>query len=147
MWNVLQNLPAESQRFRRILGSLWQPGSVFWGSFFFIDLLMGLFRGAVFDHGRAPENCPLALIGHFPSLLIMGRFPTLMGRFPECLNGRFLSWKSAGRQPTKKRPIKRLLIFSFQYRQVLERLSSPCGNFHPRKQKTLQHFPNKDCSP
>ena len=45
-----------------------------------IDLLMGLFRGAVFDHGGVPGNCPLAL---------MGRFPSLMGRFPECLNGPF----------------------------------------------------------
>ena len=41
---------------------------------------MGLFRGAVFDHGSVPENCPLASMGRFPSL--MGRFPTLMGRFP-----------------------------------------------------------------
>ena len=54
-----------------------------------IDLLMGLFRGAVFDHGRLPENCPLAFMGHFPSL--MGRFPSLMGHFPEGLNGPFPS--------------------------------------------------------
>ena len=53
----------------------------------FIDLLMGLFRGAIFHHGGVPENCLLALLGRFPSL--MGRFPTLMGRFPECLNGPF----------------------------------------------------------
>ena len=46
---------------------------------------MGLFRGAVFQHGGVPENSPLALMGRFPSL--MGRFPILMGRFPECLNG------------------------------------------------------------
>ena len=63
----------------------------------FIDLLMGLFRGAVFDHGGVPENCPLALMGRFHSL--MGRFLTLMGRFPECLNGPFsllkISWKTA----------------------------------------------------
>ena len=50
-----------------------------------IDLLMGLFRGAVFHHGGVPENCPLALMGRFPSS--MGPFLTLMGRFPECLNG------------------------------------------------------------
>ena len=31
-----------------------------------IDLLMGLFRGAVFHHGGVPENCPLALMGVFP---------------------------------------------------------------------------------
>ena len=45
-----------------------------------IDLLMGLFRGAVFHHGGVPENCPLVLMGRFRSL--MGRFPTLMGPFP-----------------------------------------------------------------
>ena len=45
---------------------------------------MGLLTGAVFHHGGVPENCPLALLGRFPSLT--GRFPTLMGRFPECLN-------------------------------------------------------------
>ena len=55
-----------------------------------IDLLMGLFRGAVFRHGwgalkqpiKQPTETPtstLALMGRFPSL--MGRFPTLMGRF------------------------------------------------------------------
>ena len=62
-----------------------------------IDLLMDLFRGAVFHHGQVHENCPLALMGRFPSL--MGRFPTLMGRFPECLNGPFsllkFPWKTA----------------------------------------------------
>ena len=62
-----------------------------------VDLLMGLFRGAAFHHGRAPENCPLVLVVHFPSL--RGRFPTLMGRFPECLNGLFSllqnHWKTA----------------------------------------------------
>ena len=56
-----------------------------------IDLLMGLFRGAVFRHGGGALKQPikeqtetptstLALMGRFPSL--MGRFPTLMGRFP-----------------------------------------------------------------
>ena len=72
-----------------------------------IDLLMGLFRGAVFHHGGVPENSPLTLMGRFPSL--MGRFPTLMGRFPECLNGPFPSRKSPGKQPIKKRGIKRFL--------------------------------------
>ena len=56
-----------------------------------IDLLMGLFRGAVFDHGGVPENCPLALMGRFPSFKLMGRFLSLMGLFPECLNGPFPS--------------------------------------------------------
>ena len=62
-----------------------------------IDLVMGLFRGAVFHHGGVPENCPLALMGRFPSL--MGRLTTLTGRFPECLNGPFsllkIAWKTA----------------------------------------------------
>ena len=66
-----------------------------------IDLLMGLFRGAVFRHGggarkqpiKEPTETPtstLALMGRFPSL--MGRFPTLMGRFPDFVpRGRFTS--------------------------------------------------------
>ena len=66
-----------------------------------IDLLMGLFRGAVFRHGggalkqpiKQPTDTPtstLALMGRFPSL--MGRFPTLMGRFTDfVLRGRFTS--------------------------------------------------------
>ena len=62
-----------------------------------IDLLMGLFRGAVFHHGGVPENCPKALMGRFPSL--MGRLPTLMGLFPACLDGQFsllkIPWKTA----------------------------------------------------
>ena len=84
-----------------------------------IDLLMGLFRGAVFRHGegalkqpmKQPTETPtstLALMGRFPSL--MCRFPTLMGRFTDfVLRGRFTSWKSTGKQPIKKRGIKRLL--------------------------------------
>ena len=67
----------------------------------FIDLLMGLFRGAVFRHGwgalkqpiKQPTETPTstsALMGRFPSL--MGRFPTLMGRFTDfVLRGRFTS--------------------------------------------------------
>ena len=67
----------------------------------FIDLLMGLFRGAVFRHGggalkqpiKQPTETPtstLALMGRFP--LLMGRFPTLMGRFTDfVLRGRFTS--------------------------------------------------------
>ena len=84
-----------------------------------IDLLMGLFRGAVFRHGggarkqpiKQPTEMPtstMALMGRFPSL--MGRFPTLMGRFPDSvLRGRFTSRKSTGKQPIKKRGIKRFL--------------------------------------
>ena len=67
----------------------------------FIDLLMGLFRGAVFRHGggarkqpiKQPTEMPtstMALMGRFPSL--MARFPTLMGRFADfVLRGRFTS--------------------------------------------------------
>ena len=84
-----------------------------------IYLLMGLFRGAVFRHGggalkqpiKQPTETPtstLALMGRFPSL--MGRFPTLMGRFTDFVRrGRFTSWKSTGKQPIKKRGIKRFL--------------------------------------
>ena len=84
-----------------------------------IDLLMGLFRGAVFRHVggalkqpiKEPTETPtstLALMGRFPSL--MGRFPTLMGRFTDfVLRGRFTSWESIGKQPIKKRGIKRFL--------------------------------------
>ena len=65
------------------------------------DLLMGLFRGAVFRHGwgarkqpiKHPTEMPtstMAFMGRFPSL--MGRFLTLMGRFPDfVLRGRFAS--------------------------------------------------------
>ena len=59
-------------------------GVEFWSV---IDLLVGFFRGAVFHHGGVPGNCPLTLMGPFPSL--MGRCPSLTGRFPECLNGPF----------------------------------------------------------
>ena len=69
---------------------------------------MSLFAGAVFHHRGGPENNPLTLMGRFPSL--MGRLPTLMGRFPNALMGRFPSWKSHGKQPVKKRGIKRFLI-------------------------------------
>ena len=66
-----------------------------------IDLLMGLFRGAVFCDGGGARKQPIkqptemptsivALMGRFPSL--MGRFLTLMGRFPDfVLRGRFAS--------------------------------------------------------
>ena len=45
----------------------------------FIDLLMGVFRGAVFHHGGVPENSPLAL-GAFP--VLNGPFSDLNGPFP-----------------------------------------------------------------
>ena len=45
---------------------------------------MGLVRGTAFHRGGVPENCPLALMGRFPSLM-----RRLMGRFPDCLNGPF----------------------------------------------------------
>ena len=62
-----------------------------------MDLLLGLFRGAVFHYGGVPQNCPLALMGRFSSS--MGCFSTLMGRFPECLTGPFSLLKSPGKQP------------------------------------------------
>ena len=57
-----------------------------------IDLLVGLFRGAVFCHDGSARKQPIkpptemptstmALMGRFPSL--MGRFPTLMERFTD----------------------------------------------------------------
>ena len=82
-----------------------------------MDLLMGLFRGAVFHHGGGARKQPIkqptamptstmALMGRFPSL--MGRFLSLMGRFPDFVSmGRFTSWKSTGKQPIKKRGINR----------------------------------------
>ena len=88
-----------------------------------IDPLLGLFRGAVFRHGGGARKQPIeqptdmptstmALMGRFPSL--MGRFPTLMGRFPDfALMGRFPSRKSPGKQPIKKRGIKRFLILNW----------------------------------
>ena len=61
---------------------------------------------------KQPTEMPtstMALKGRFPSL--MGCFLTLMGRFADfVLRCRFASWKSIGKQPSKKRGIKRLLI-------------------------------------
>ena len=72
------------------------PSSVFFVQSYTVPI-NGPFRGAVFRHGRVPENRPLALMGRFPSL--MGRFPTLVSRFPECLDGPFsllkMPWKTA----------------------------------------------------
>ena len=93
-----------------------------------IDLLMGLCRGAVFRHGVGAQKQPIklptemptstmAFMGRFPSL--MGRFLTLMGRFADfVLRGRFASWKSTGKQPIKRRGVKRLLrlAWNIQYR-------------------------------
>ena len=85
--NVPERVPDTIRSFREGIGN---PRLV-------MDLLMGLFRGAVFHHDGVPENCPLASMGRCPSL--MGRFATLMGRFPECLNGPFsllkIPWKTA----------------------------------------------------
>ena len=71
---------------------------------------MGLFRGAVFRRGGVPENCPLVLMGRFPSL--MGRFPTLMGRCPECLNEPFSFFKIPWKTAHKERGIKGFLNLS-----------------------------------
>ena len=43
--------PAPLQR--DTLAMRWPPSQ----NAYFIDLLMGLFRGAVFHHGGVPENC------------------------------------------------------------------------------------------
>ena len=48
-----------------------------------------------------------AIMGRFPSL--MGRFPTLMGHFPKFLNGPFSLLRIPGKQPIKKRGVKRFL--------------------------------------
>ena len=88
---------------------------------------MGLFRGAVFRHGggarkqpiKQPTEMPtstMALMGRFPSL--MGRFLTLMGRFTDfVLRGRFPSWKSTGKQPIKKRGVKRFMMSAYGRRR------------------------------
>ena len=57
---------------RKLCKLFGEPGAGALGNFFrspedlcvgstIIDLLMGLFRGAVFQHGGVPENCPLAI--------------------------------------------------------------------------------------
>ena len=73
----------KSEKMRKKKGKITPTPSI-------MDLLMALFRGAVFRHGgvalkqpiKQPTETPtstLALMGRFPSL--MGRFPSLMGRF------------------------------------------------------------------
>ena len=134
MSGKIQRLPQACARlpakFWRSLGGVWWTLSFLFGDqvcaesdccvSLFIDLLMGFFRGAVFHHDggawkqpiKQPTEMPtstMVLMGRFPSL--MGRFPTLMGRFSDfVLRGRFTSWKSTGKQPIKKRGIKRFLI-------------------------------------
>ena len=78
-----------------------------------IDLLMGLFRGAVFRHGRAPENCPSALMGRFPSSV--DRFPSLMGRFAECLNGPFSLYPKYGCKGTVTTRFALIALVAWQY--------------------------------
>ena len=59
----------------------------------FIDLLVGLFRGAVFRHGEGALKQPIKQPTETPTstLALMGRFP-LMGRFTDfVLRGRFTS--------------------------------------------------------
>ena len=64
-------------------------------------------------------------MGRFPSL--MCRFPALMGPFTDfVLRGRFTSWKSTGKQPIKKRGIKRFLIHSWLI------LNYKCNNLGPQ---------------
>ena len=79
-------------------------------------------RGALKQPIKQPTETPtstLALMGRFPSL--MGRFPTLMGRFTDfVLRGRFTSRKSTGKQPIKKRGIKRFLKKSLAISETLD---------------------------
>ena len=65
-----------------LLRELWLP--------YFIDLLMSLFRGAVFRHGGGARKQPMKQPTEMPTstMASMGRFPSLMGRFPH-LNGAF----------------------------------------------------------
>ena len=64
---------------------------------------MGLLRGAVCHHGGVSENSPSVLMG-FPYLV--GRSPTLMGRFPECVNGPVslfnIPWKTGHEEKAHK---------------------------------------------
>ena len=56
----------------------------------FIDLLMGLFRGAVFRHGGRDRKQPIEQPTEMPTsnMALMGRFPSLMGRFPTLMLGK-----------------------------------------------------------
>ena len=70
-----------------------------------LQILMGLFRGSVFDHGRVAY--PSALMSCFASL--MGRFPTLVGRFPRVPQwAGFLLENFLKKRPIKIMPTKRL---------------------------------------
>ena len=88
-----------------------------------IDLLMGLFREAVFHHGGGPENCSSAFMGRFPSS--MGRFPSLMGRFLECLNGPFSLLKIPWETAHEEKGIKRFLISTRNFAAISRRCD--CG--------------------
>ena len=122
--------------------------------FIIIDLLKGLFRGAVFRQGGGARKQPIkqstemptstmTLLGRFPCL--MGRFWALMGRFPDLiLRGRFTSSKSNGKQPVKKRGIKRFL------KKGSEKRSETCPkHFKPLSRRfkiSRRHF-SKSFSP
>ena len=56
----------------------------------FIDLLMGLFRGAVFRHCKGALKQPIKQPTETPTstLALMGRFSSLMGRFPTLIRVR-----------------------------------------------------------
>ena len=77
-----------------------------------IDLLMGLFRGAVFRRGRGARKQPMKQPTEMPTSTMarMGRFPSLMGRFPSSMGVSPISSKGAvlpldnpGKQLIKKR--------------------------------------------
>ena len=77
----------------------------------------------------------MALLGRFLSL--MGRFPTLMGRFPDfVLVGRFTSSKSTGKQPIKKRGIKRVLESQKTFLgRVYKKIAQNEGHEKPQKKR------------
>ena len=97
---------------------------------------------AVFHHGGLPENSPLALMGRFLSL--MARFPTLMGVSPNAFMSRFPSRKSPGKQPIKSmaQPPSVPLWFREQQRGVEN--SPEVESYHKTPPKTIWAHPTYD---
>ena len=62
-----------------------------------IDLLMGLFRGAVFHHGRDARKQPIKQPAEMPTstMALMGRFPLVNVPFSD-LNGAFHRFRLKG---------------------------------------------------
>ena len=78
---ALRAFPGSFRNFSGISSGKSQP---YWGygpqMMIFIDLLVGLFRGAVLNHDRDTRKQPISL--NRPFSLHHGPFPSLMGRFP-----------------------------------------------------------------